>query len=87
MTLVGWSPYSEFEVNKSLSGDASSGIFQAVLKELGSADFSARVMAGRPIGRWWHNSQSMTDQPVREVSMRRDIRNRITKTGNDNSPR
>jgi len=36
MTIVEWSLYSEFEVDKSLSGDASSGVSHAVLRELGS---------------------------------------------------
>jgi hypothetical protein len=37
MTIVGWPLYSEFEVDKSLSGDASSGVFQALLKEFGDS--------------------------------------------------
>jgi hypothetical protein len=36
MTIVEWSVYSEFEVDKSLSGDASSGVPHAVLREFGS---------------------------------------------------
>ena len=37
MTIVGWPLYSEFEVDKSLSGDPSSGVFQALLKEFGDS--------------------------------------------------
>jgi hypothetical protein len=36
MTIVEWSLYSEFEVDKSLSGDASSGVPHAVLREFAS---------------------------------------------------
>jgi hypothetical protein len=36
MTIVEWSVYSGFEVDKSLSGDASSGVPHAVLREFGS---------------------------------------------------
>jgi hypothetical protein len=52
MTIVEWSLYSEFEVDKSLSGDASSGVPHAVLREFGNptsypvAIFSATVALG-----------------------------------------
>jgi hypothetical protein len=52
MTIVEWSLYSEFEVDKSLSGDASSGVPHAVLREFGSppelsvATFSVTVHWG-----------------------------------------
>lgn len=37
MTIVEWPLYSEFEVDKSLSGSPSSGIFHAVLKGFGGS--------------------------------------------------
>jgi hypothetical protein len=37
MTIVEWPLYSEFEVDKSLSGNPSSGVLPVVLEEFGSS--------------------------------------------------
>jgi hypothetical protein len=37
MTIVGWPLYSEFEVDKSLSGNPSSGVLRGLLKEFGGS--------------------------------------------------
>jgi hypothetical protein len=37
MTIVGWPLYSGFEVDKSLSGNPSSGVLQGLLKEFGDS--------------------------------------------------
>ncbi len=50
MTIVGWPLYSEFEVDKSLSGSPSSGVLQALLKEFGGsveAEDMGKGMRGR----------------------------------------
>jgi len=55
MTIVGWPLYSEFEVDKSLSGDPSSGVLQALLKEFGSsveAERNSPVRYGKTYDGW-----------------------------------
>ena len=44
MTIVGWPLYSEFEVDKSLSGSPSSGVLQALLREFGGSVEARRIV-------------------------------------------
>jgi hypothetical protein len=48
MTIVEWSLYSQFQVDKSLSGDLSSGIPQAVLQEFCNSDIVAFFLFANP---------------------------------------
>jgi hypothetical protein len=51
MTIVEWPLYSEFKVDKSLSGEASSGVLHAGLRDFGSAlEYGEKPVVVRPRG-------------------------------------
>jgi hypothetical protein len=55
MTIVGWPLYSEFEVDKSLSGNPSSGVLRGLLKEFGGsveAETTSPVRYGKKYDGW-----------------------------------
>src|SRR5580704_15700599 len=85
MTIVGWPLYSEFEVDKSLSGSPSSGILQALLREFGSsvdAETNSPVRYGKTYARDLQEVLFV----ARRLSLVRDPRRKRGNTGPRSGP-